>query len=306
MPTGHPFIVQRALSLELFSSIVDYVQQVLPASGDATTNAYDSLVSEVEGRLTKGARVVVAFLSGDSSAPVIVGCLPHEYSPVILDQPSADPGDEPPETGIAHKELAMKLNGIVTRITSQGEFHLIHEGVTKVVQNAPFAEIKIEEPDDSERSRLSIGKGGVLEYVDSEGQSLSVNPVLGFVSLDTPNSSFVLTKKGNATMGLSGDYNVGMKGNRKVTIQKNDTLNVQGEQKIEVSKGVEWKVGALTVKFDPAGKMSFANQSGLELLQLLIETLQTLSITTAPGFHAPLSTVAQFSQLQAKLTSLKA
>lgn len=53
------------------------------------------------------------------------------------------------------------------------------------------------------------------------------------------------------------------------------------------------------------GKFSLTGASGEELLSLLDETLTALASTTAPGYGAPISSVATFVEIQTKLATIK-
>jgi len=59
---------------------------------------------------------------------------------------------------------------------------------------------------------------------------------------------------------------------------------------------------ALVVK---GGKFSMTGASGEELLSIVDEILQKLTTTTAPGYGAPISTVADFAAIQVKLATIK-
>ena len=103
-----------------------------------------------------------------------------------------------------------------------------------------------------------------------------------------------ITKKYNFTVG--DDWFVDITGNMELTVGGDYTADVSGKSETTASGGTFLRL--------ESGKAALGNNS-VELVDIVYQMLQTLSTTTAAGFGAPISTVAQFGQFAAQLIALK-
>lgn len=119
---------------------------------------------------------------------------------------------------------------------------------------------------------------------------------------------------------LTGDMTISMKGNWQSTVQGTQTVDVTGDwsdstegaytldvtQDMSLtSQGVALFTGSGEAMLKLANGQVALGTSEVEVVDILCQTLQILSTTTAAGFGAPISTVAQFAQLFGMLTPLK-
>ena len=110
--------------------------------------------------------------------------------------------------------------------------------------------------------------------------------------------------KGEQTTEITSKYSFTVGADWLADITGNMELSVGGDYTADVSGSVEMNASSGSFLRLESGKAALGNNS-VELVDIVYQTLQILSTTTAAGFGAPLSTVGQFGQFAAQLVALK-
>jgi len=167
-------------------------------------------------------------------------------------------------------------------------------------------------------TQWQIDKDGSFKLVTKSGHYISFVEPDGTILIGTKDGAIVALKdnitisdsSGGSVVNISKD-GVQVTAKAKLVIQSNsaalDTgaLSISaGSMKAEYKQTCEIK-GLTTEKIEMGqGKIAIGN-AGVELVDIVTQALQALMTTTAPGYGAPISSVATFAQLFAKLSLLK-
>lgn len=222
-----------------------------------------------------GTWVVVGFIDGSYMKPYIRGSLDH-----------------PGLAGTATKEKGIHrfktFRGFVEELNKFGEMILKFTG-TKTPEG---------KPEDSETVPVVL-KIGKTDEVENEGGH----------SLILYKSGLKLKLKDGTSVTINSEessLSILQKDGHKLEIT---SAGVKAEDKDGAS--FELAGGAVTAKDKSGGTLKLADGkvglggSAAEVVDLLSQALDKLSTTTAPGFGAPISTVADFAMLKAKADQIK-
>lgn len=187
-----------------------------------------------------------------------------------------------------------------------------NDGKTSLKINKKFS-LEIEP---SGETFLHINEKFKLKIEPSGNFFLNSNEKLKINGKESGDFSFNSNEKLKLNINNSGELDLNSNDKFKLKIDpsgdfkinSNDNLNLNGKSSGDLS--IQY-ANSLTIKGDSGeninlknSKVSIGNTS-VEVIDILCETLKTLSTTTAKGYGAPLDTVPQFAQLLAKIQPLK-
>lgn len=239
-----------------------------------------------------GTWVIVGFLNGNYFQPYIKGSFDH-----------------PGLAGSATKEKGIHrfktFRGFNETLNKDGELILGFSG-TKNPEGKPTDEkavpvtFKIGKTDkiEVEGGHSLILFAGGLKLTMKDGTSLVIN---------SEDSSFSLLQKDGHKVEVTASG---------IKAQDKDGANVEitgGGIKVLDADGASVEVtgGNVTAKDSSGGTLKLSGGkvglggSSAELVDIVSQLLTKLSTTTAPGFGAPISTVADFAALQAQVDAIK-
>ncbi len=114
----------------------------------------------------------------------------------------------------------------------------------------------------------------------------------------------------------SGNFSINSNEKLKINGEASGSFNLNSNDKIKLNSESSGNLSieyaeSLSIKGDKGEKINLKNSqvsignNSVDIVDILCETLQTLSTTTAKGFGAPLDTVGQFATLLTKIKPLK-
>jgi hypothetical protein len=159
---------------------------------------------------------------------------------------------------------------------------------------------------------ISISDDGSVHGITSNGNSLFLNNKENQISVTQKDGSLVALSKDGVTISDSSGKQIVNVGKDTVQLTSGNTLVEQSSSHTIDSGGVSIKGGGgAKIKDSVGGEVNIQNgmvamgNSAAELLDLISQAFTALSTTTAPGFGAPISSVATFAQLSAKIALIK-
>ena len=255
--------------------------------------------------------VFVEFLEGDTKYPVYSGGWfgENELPPEFLHSEESEP----------------QVRGYRTK---SGQSVLFDETPEqeKVVINSINHSLVMDDTKDKEAiyflhklgSQWQIDKDGSYKLITKSGHYITLDETGETISIGSKDGSIIALKDNITVSDASGssivnitEDGVQITAKKKLVMQANtaslDTgaLSVSaGSAKVSYKQTCDIE-GAATEKISMgAGKISVGN-GAVELVDIVTQALQALSTTTAPGYGAPISSVAQMAQLYAQLIALK-
>jgi hypothetical protein len=259
---GTQRVFQYCVATEAFGGLLNYVQQVVPCSGESTTKEYSSIDSPERRAGKKGARCVLAFPAGDTRYPVILGFLPHESSPVVVDQPENTTGsDIKLKDGVVYPKLHAAINGMEFVVSEIGEFIVTHYGHTEI-EAGDSGKMTITPAPDTYNTQMSFLEKGEFQIADSKGQSFLIDPDLECIQIGNVSSNILLDQKGKllsfTTDGkmeevVTNDRYRYVGGIETIEFKKDQVITMEGNAKREIKGKIEEKITG-------AGKFTFENK----------------------------------------------
>jgi hypothetical protein len=162
---------------------------------------------------------------------------------------------------------------------------------------------------DSTEAALIDGKKGEYIEFDKLGGALTIQSSRSTVIKNILN--FEQTTGGSHDESVTGPYSLSVTagmtvdaGQVEFTSKGNFNIDATLGVKVDSKGDIVFKdIAGATIKISK-GQVAIGSPA-CELIDLLVEVLTTLSTTTAAGFGAPISSVAQFAQLAVKLATIK-
>lgn len=180
MNTSSVSVVNNAILLEPLSGVDNFHEVVLRSSFDdgGKGMTYESSPQDMQRR--SGDSVIVAFVNGESSAPIIIGSLPN---PTFLPVDNKDKFESLPVFSKSEKpQLRGRYNGFHYRIDEAGQVRLQHTGAAKIkIDQGLFVEAEDEDP--SSITTLDFLSKGDWRLVDSSNQGVVINAQQKYLSI---------------------------------------------------------------------------------------------------------------------------
>lgn len=164
---------------------------------------------------------------------------------------------------------------------------------------------------------ISCGKKVWRFNVKSDGNtSLKINKKFSLEIEPSGNLFLNINDKFKLKFESSGNFSINSNEKLKINGEASGSFNLNSNDKIKLNSESSGNLSieyaeSLSIKGDKGEKINLKNSqvsignSSVDIVDILCETLQTLSTTTAKGFGAPLDTVAQFATLLTKIKPLK-
>lgn len=332
LPNGTYCSYPYAILTETFSSLVNYHQQVLPCSADATINGMATVEAEALRRTTVGARCVVAFPSGDTRSPVILGLLPHESSGVAIDRPITVPSAEAKlKKNTVHPSSVTVFNGMEFRINEIGEYFVTHGGPT-VVDSVYHKSIKLTPPNPLYSTTMQFLEKGEWLIEDSIGQSIVVDPDLKTITIGNIENTIYLDQANKfLSLSTNGDFEEIVIGKRYRFVGDSEKIEITNileltakeiqydADKMKMEIKTQFQITSKDIKLDD-GKAKLVLKNGklalgagsTELVDTLIKVFDQfinnaaaiVSTGVGPGVLNP-AVVSALTQLKTSWTQVK-
>jgi len=189
MPEGREIVVPNIRQASLFGGIGDYFRHVAkPAESDSQSlGSAVNIVPQGFADASVGDRVLIAFIGGHITNPIIIGYDQHPSQMEEKDLEEKDPG------------LVFQYNGIRAKINKDGDLSIIHKGAPKVKFVDPITAgvagaipdifgsidnpevggsdgLRVSSIDKDELTLLEFTKSGVFRVRDSIGQMIEMDP----------------------------------------------------------------------------------------------------------------------------------
>jgi hypothetical protein len=277
-PDGGTTVLRRCRALQpLFGGGINNFFEVLP------TNPGPKAKKSINTALRPGTKVLVGFISGRRSSPVIVGALPHENELAINARPTTDEG----------VHLEGEFQGLNWKIENDGSLTVTFKGPKDDGGNALDSSLK--------ETIVNINKTGDFKVVTSEGDEKENS-----VELNSTNKK--ITVKAGSKINMEMDSSSG-----KVKLEcddveidtVNDTIvNTEAKTKINAKQDVvvNSATGIKLQKGDAEPQEPFV--LGKEFVTMMKELLQAISSHMHTGnLGAPTSPPANISDFKSLLSS---
>jgi hypothetical protein len=277
-PDGSTTVFRKCRALQpLFGGGINNFFEVLP------TNPGPKAKLDINTALKPGTKVLVGFISGRMSSPVIVGALPHENDLAIDARPTKDKG----------VHLEGEFQGLNWKIENDGSLTITFKG-PKNDDGQPVDE-------SLEKTVININKTGDFKVVTSEGDEKENS-----VELNSTNKK--ITVKAGSKINMEMDSSSG-----KVKLEcddveidtVNDTIvNTEAKTKINAKQDVvvNSATGIKLQKGDAEPQEPFV--LGKEFVTMMKELLQAISSHIHTGnLGAPTSPPANIGDFKALLSS---
>jgi hypothetical protein len=324
LPNGTYCSYPYAVMVEMFSGLMNYHQQVLPCSADATVDGVATIEPEGVRSTTVGARCVVAFPSGDTRSPIILGLLPHESSPVVVDRPVMVTSAEAQlKSNSVYPSFVSVFNGMEFKVNEIGEYFITHNGPT-VIETEMHKSLTLTPPNPLYSTTMQFLEKGEWLVEDSLGQSVVIDPDLKTITIGNIENTILLDQEGKLlSLSTSGNF-------EEIVIGKCYRF-VGDSEKIEIKNVFEFKskeakfesdkfwVTSKDTKLDDgkakltlkSGKVAFGAGS-TELVDTLIKVFDQfinnaatiVSTGVGPGVLNP-SVVSALTQLKTAWSQIK-
>lgn len=189
MPEGREIVIPKVRQASLFGGIGDYFRHVAkPAEADSQSfGSSVNVVPQGFADASVGDRVLIAFIGGHITNPIIIGYDQHPNQMEEKDLEEKDPG------------LVFQYNGIRAKINKDGDLSIIHKGEPKVKFVDPITAgaggavsgllgsidnpevggsdgLRVSSVDKDELTVLEMTKGGVFRIRDPLGQMIEIDP----------------------------------------------------------------------------------------------------------------------------------
>lgn len=164
---------------------------------------------------------------------------------------------------------------------------------------------------------ISCGKKVWRMNVKNDGNTtLKINEKFSFEIEPSGKVYLNINEKFKLNIESSGDFSVNSNEKFKLNINESGNFSINSNDKLKINGSESGSLNinyaeSITLNGDKGesinlknSKVSIGNTS-VELINILCETLDTLSKTTAKGFGAPIDTVPKFLELFSKLETLK-
>lgn len=227
--------------------------EVLPASPGQ--KAQDDSVDQ---NLKPGTRVLVTFLGGQKSAPVIIGALPHYSAIATATRPTKDKGPG---------YLEAEFQGVNYKIDKDGALKLKWTG-PKDEKGKPL-------DDKLGPTEFSIDKTGSVELKTNQKQSVKIDRVAKTIKVTSGKSTITLTQEGEKLEISCTDVTIKAEGKAKVQVKGDAAVVVKGALDLSSAKSIELQ------KEEPATEPYVLGNKLVEFLNELMA--QQLAIANAIG-----------------------
>jgi hypothetical protein len=156
----------------------------------------------------------------------------------------------------------------------------------------------------SQRLWYTTTDEALTQEIDENGNYLLLFPSTATIGyqLDIPTGDYSLSGV-NEEHTLTGNLTTTVQGVVQHTYQDTYLQDVTGD--LSVASQATLLLEGSGAKLKLTDSTVALGTDSVEVIDILLQTLQILSTTTAAGFSAPISTVAQFSQLYSQLSPLQ-
>lgn len=257
----------------------NFCEVIPPSPGQ---NAQDDSIDQ---GLKPGTRVVVGFLGGMKSAPVILGSLPHYSAIATATRPTKDKGPG---------YLEAEFQGVNYSVDKNGAFKLKWTG-PKTEKGKPVDE-KLGP------TELSIDKSGSVEIKTNQKQSVKIDRVAKTIKVTSGKSSITLTQAGEKLEIVCTDVSLKAEGKARVEVKGDAAVVVKGALDLSSAKSIELQ------KEEPATEPYVLGNKLVEFLNELMaqqlaiaNALGNLGVPTPPIIQGP-AIGAMTSKLQSLLS----
>lgn len=225
----------------------------------------------VDSSLKPGTRVVIGFLGGMKSAPVIIGALPH-YSAIATEKrPTKDKGPG---------SLEAEFQGVNYKIDKDGALSLKWSG--------PKDEKGKLLNDKLGPTEFSIDKSGSVELKTNQKQSVKIDRVAKTIKVTSGKSTITLTQEGEKLEISCTDVTIKAEGMARVQVKGDAAVVVKGALDLSSAKSIELqKEEPATEPFVLGNKLvEFLNELMAQQLAIA-NSLGNLGVPTPPILQGP-------------------
>lgn len=261
------------IAVEAFGGVLNYCQQVIPCTGEATKQAYSSIDSPGVRKAGIGARCVLAFPMGDTRQPLILGFVPHESSPVEIDMPVQPKGSETQlRKDKVYPNILYRYNGMELAVNEIGELSITHYGFPKI--DAEYQKkLSIESPNPNYITRMQFLEKGEWKVFDAFGQFFNIDPELGIIQIGNGENELLFSQKEKfASLVVSGKFEEVIGADRYRYVGGIETQELKKDQNILIEGNFKREIkGKLEEKITQDAKYTFENKLSLTAKDTTIE-----------------------------------
>ena len=243
----------------------NFFEIIPPSPGQKADDA------SVNRSLKPGTQVLVGFVGGQKSSPVILGALPHTSKIAVKNRPTTDKGPG---------YLEGEFQGVNYSVDKDGAFKLKWTGPK--TEEGKLVNEKLGP------TEFSITKAGSVELKTNQQQSIKVDREAKTITVTSGKSSITMAQEGEKLTIVCTDVNVKASGKAMVEVGGDTTIKSKGKVNVSSDSAIQLQKGGSADQSYVLGEKLTSFLEELMAQQLAIaNAIGNLGVPTPPILQGP-------------------